>query len=114
MLTSSIVKSYHFSMKGVELIKDRNIAHHSIAVEMLYGVETSNTFIRSKNQDSISENKVINGKTTLMITCKNGHKDVVQLLMDNPETNIDLIVRRYVGMTALMFAQMNTKMLFNN
>ena len=101
-------------MKGVELIKDRNIAHHSIAVEMLYSVETSNTFIRSKNQDSISENKVINGKTTLMITCKNGHKDVVQLLMDNPETNIDLIVRSYVGMTALMFAQMNTKMLFNN
>ena len=40
------------------------------------------------------------GKTTLMITCKNGHKEDVQLL----ETNIDLIVWSDVGITALMFA----------
>ena len=48
------------------------------------------------------------GRTTLMIACKNGHKDVVQLLLDNSDSNIELNARtNWWGRTALMFACSN-------
>ena len=44
------------------------------------------------------------GGTAFMWACLNGHKDVVQLLLDNSEKNIDLNARRASGCTALMYA----------
>ena len=38
-----------------------------------------------------------------MIAFKNGHKDDVQLLMDNSKTNIDLNVRNNRRQTAQMY-----------
>ena len=39
-----------------------------------------------------------------MWTCRCGHKDVVQLLLDNSEKNIDLNARDTLGRTAFMIA----------
>ena len=39
-----------------------------------------------------------------MWACYLGHKDVVQLLLDNSERNIDLNARNQFGETALMYA----------
>ena len=45
-----------------------------------------------------------NGRTTLMIACIIGDKDVVQSLLDNSEINIDLNARNHWEETALMVA----------
>ena len=42
------------------------------------------------------------GFTAFMVACQNGHKDVVQLLLDNSERNIDLNAKSNFGMTAIM------------
>ena len=42
-----------------------------------------------------------------MIACYHGHKDVVQLLLDNSERNIDFNARNDRGSTALMWACFN-------
>ena len=46
------------------------------------------------------------GRTTLMIACENGHKDV-QSLLDHSEMNIDLNARTDGGWTAFIFACYN-------
>ena len=48
--------------------------------------------------------KDFNEWTTLMIACRNRHKDVVQLLLDNSDRNIDLNVRDNGGWTAFIYA----------
>ena len=42
-----------------------------------------------------------------MFACKNGHIDVVQLLLDHSDQNIDLNARNNVGRTAFMWASFN-------
>ena len=42
-----------------------------------------------------------------MFACKNGHIDVVQLLLDHSDQNIDLNARSNNGKTALMWASFN-------
>ena len=42
-----------------------------------------------------------------MIACENGHKDVVQLLLDNSERNIDFNARNNGGWTAFIIACTN-------
>ena len=39
-----------------------------------------------------------------MIACKYGHKDVIQLLLDNSKENIDLNARNVAGLTAFIYA----------
>ena len=45
-----------------------------------------------------------NGFNALMVACKKGNKDVVQLLLDNSERHIDLNARNNGGLTAFMLA----------
>ena len=59
---------------------------------------------RCNAEESGLNTKDFIGRTTLMVACKNGHKDVVQLLLDNSERNIDLNARCVTGRTALMYA----------
>ena len=42
-----------------------------------------------------------------MQACRNGHIDVVQLLLDNSERNIDLNAKAHDGSTAFMIACKN-------
>ena len=39
-----------------------------------------------------------------MLACINGNKDVVKLLLNHPNSNIELNTRGFEGQTALMFA----------
>ena len=57
---------------------------------------------RCNSEESGLNIKDFLGRTTLMIACFNGHKYVVQLLLNNSETNIDLNARSNGGVTALM------------
>ena len=45
------------------------------------------------------------GDTALAWACKNGHKDVVQLLLDHSDPKIDLSPKNTLGWTALMNAR---------
>ena len=47
------------------------------------------------------------GWTALFYACSNGHKDVVQLLLDNSERNIDLNAKSIGGLTAFIYACIN-------
>ena len=47
------------------------------------------------------------GFTALMLACSYGHKDVVQLLLDNSKMNIDLNARNDAGCTAFTYAWRN-------
>ena len=65
---------------------------------------------RCNAEESGLNTKDFIGRTTLMVACKNGHKDVVQLLLNNLERNIDFNARCYgavVGWTALDYADKN-------
>ena len=42
-----------------------------------------------------------------MLACLNGHKDVVQLLLNNSESNIDFNAKHNSGMTAFNIACKN-------
>ena len=42
-----------------------------------------------------------------MIACKDGHKDVVHLFLENADRNIDINARNQLGQTAFMYASKN-------
>ena len=62
---------------------------------------------RCKSEESGLNTVNVDGWTTLMVACINGHKDVVQLLLHDSERNIDLNARNNRGWTALMIACLN-------
>ena len=69
---------------------------------------------RCNSEESGLNTKDEDGLTAFMLACKNGHKDVVQLLLDHSE-RIDLNAKDdYGGITAFMLAcSEDTQMLSN-
>ena len=59
---------------------------------------------RCSPEESEVNSKDFCGRTTTMIACENGYKDVVHLLLDYSEMNIDMNARSNGGLNALMLA----------